>query len=81
MAFSSGVDFLEDIPEVRKEKRRQDGEAFAKAFYNSQEWIRLARAYREKHFFTCEHRGRHAINRWEEVRRVCKEGVNGSWPN
>ena len=31
--------------------------AFAKAFYNSQEWIRLAKAYREKHFFTCERCG------------------------
>lgn len=28
--------------------------AFAKAFYNSQEWIKIAWAYREKHFYICE---------------------------
>ena len=31
--------------------------AFAKAFYNSREWIKLARAYREKHFYICERCG------------------------
>ena len=31
--------------------------AFAKAFYNLREWIKLARAYREKHFYICERCG------------------------
>lgn len=41
---------------------------FAKPFYNSKEWIRLARSYRESHYYICERCG--ALNAREVHHKI-----------
>lgn len=52
---------------------------FAKPFYNSKEWIQLARSYREAHYYICERCG--ALNAREVHHKIHLTPANISNPD